>query len=54
MGKLIGILNDNVFRLHEIQNVIVAKLEIEKNICQKENRNHKFDKFEILYENLKR
>ena len=46
--------HDNVFRLHEIQNVIVAKLEIEKNICQKENRNHKFDKFEILYENLKR
>ena len=46
--------HDNVFQLHEIQNVIVAKLEIEKNICQKENRNHKFDKFEILYENLKR
>ena len=46
--------HDNVFRLHEIQNVIVAKLEIEKNICQKENRNHKFDKFEIIYENLKR
>ena len=48
------LIHDNVFRLHEIQNVIVAKLEIEKNICQKENRNHKFDKFEILYENLKR
>ena len=44
--------HDNVFRLHEIQNVIVAKLEIEKNICHKENRNHKFDKFEILYENI--
>ena len=39
---------DNVFRLHEIQNVIVAKLEIEKkNICRKENRKHKFDKFGI-------
>ena len=30
--------HDNVFRLHEIQNVIVAKLEIEKHICQKENK----------------
>ena len=45
---------DNVFHLHEIQNTILAKLEIEKNICQKENKNYKFDKFEILYENLKR
>ena len=45
---------ENVFHLHEIQNTIFAKLEIEKNICQKENKNYKFDKFEILYENLKR
>ena len=30
-----------------------AKLEMEKNICQKEKKNSKFDKFEILYENLK-
>ena len=44
---------DNVFHLHEIQNTILAKLEIEKNICQKENKNYKFDKFEILHENLK-
>ena len=29
---------DNVFRLHEIQNAILAKLEIEENICQKENK----------------
>ena len=26
---------DNVFHLHEIQNTKLAKLEIEKNICQK-------------------
>ena len=44
----------NVFHLHEIQKTILAKLEIEKkNICQKENKNYKFDKFEILYDNLK-
>ena len=49
-----GLFQDNMFHLHEIQNEILAKLEIEKKTYQKENKNYKFDKFEIFYENLKR
>ena len=44
---------DNVFHLHEILNAILTKLEIEK-IMLKLKTIYKFDKFEILYENLKR
>ena len=41
----------DMFQLHEIQNMMVAKLE---KICQKENKDHKLDIFEIFYANLKR
>ena len=44
--------HENIFQLDEIRHMLSAKLEIEKKICQKEEKNYKFEKFRNLYENL--